>query len=207
MSELTLHHYWRSSCSWRVRWALAIKNLEYKCEAVNLLAGEQKEAKHLTANPAGFVPALFVDGVPYGESIAIMEWLEETYPSPPLLPTSAADRLIVRQLTNIISSGTQPIQNLAVQARVSEDKSERIAWAKYWIERGLGAYETLLQQHAGTYSFGSNITMADLCLIPQVYNALRFDVAMNHFPKAQEIYDRCLELETCQAAHPDRFAP
>src|SRR5947209_1533710 len=109
--QLTLYHYWRSSCSWRVRWGLALKGLAYESVAVDILAGEQRSQAYLAKNPAGFLPTLVVDGRPFAESLAILEWLDETVPAPPLLPRDPLQRLTVRQLAMTIVAGTQPLQN------------------------------------------------------------------------------------------------
>ena len=204
---LILHHYYRSSCSWRVRWALQIKKVPCQLNAVNLLKEEQKSDVYLNMNATGFVPCLELNEESFGESVAILEWLEESFPSPPLLPNAPADRLKVRQLCQIIASGTQPLQNLEVQKMISDNREDQLDWSRTWIERGLNAYEISCSKTAGTFSFGSSLTLADLCLIPQVYNALRFQVDLNRFPRVKSIYHHCLKLKECQDSAPDRYAP
>jgi maleylacetoacetate isomerase len=199
-----LFHYWRSSCSWRVRWALNIKGIAYKSTPVNLLKGEHKSPTYLAMNPSAFVPTLMVDGSPMAESASIMEWLDETIPTPALLPQDSNSRAHVRQLMNTIQAGTQPIQNLAVQKYVSDDPVEKQKFACHWITKGFEVYEELLRRgNPGTYSFGAQITMADLCLIPQVYNANRFGVDMNLFPLIDGINKRCLATKECDDAVPE----
>lgn len=201
--QLKLYHYWRSSCSWRVRWALAIKGLKYESTPVNLLQNEHRSSTYLGLNPSGAVPTLVIDGVPFSESMAIMEWLDEVFPNPPLLPRDPLSRLKVRELMDIIGAGTQPIQNLKVQQFVSADAMERQRFAHHWITAGLNAYEERLKTGiSGTYSFGGAITMADICLVPQVYNALRFAVNLNSFPLIRGIYERCLKDPRCDQAAP-----
>jgi len=207
MSDLELYHYWRSSCSWRVRWALNYKNVPYKDIAVNLVKGEQTKQDFLKKNPSGHVPCLLVGKQPLGESMAILEWIEETYPKNPLLPKDPFSRAIVRQLALTIAAGTQPIQNLKVQKHISTDAKVGQKFAKYWIEQGLQVYEKIAAQHAGTYSFGGELTIADLCLIPQVYNALRFGVDMSQFPISQRIYSHCRKLNSCVQAAPESYQP
>lgn len=202
--QITLYHYWRSSASWRVRWALNHKNIAYKSVTVNLLKGEQQQAPYLQINPAGTVPCIERGGVVAVESMAMMEWLEEICPSPPLLPQSAADRLIVRMLTLVVVADTHPIQNLKVMRSVSTDQNEREKFAAHWINEGIKTYEALLRQHrcSGTYSFGGEVTMADMVLVPQCYNALRFGVDLSQYPLVNGIYQRCLKLPACDKAAP-----
>lgn len=201
--SLHLYHYWRSSCSWRLRWALNLKGLNYDQTPVNLLKDEHQTPEYLRMNPSGAVPTLKINGVPVSESLAIMEWLDEIKPTPPLLPRDPFSRLKVRELVDIIVVGTQPIQNLKVQRSVSSDPQERLRFAQHWIEAGLHAYEQRLRSGiSGTFSFGGSITMADICLIPQVYNALRFNVDIHRFPLVKGIYDRCLKDPHCDRAAP-----
>lgn len=205
-ANLSLYHYWRSSCSWRVRWGLAIKGLSYASHAVNILAGEHLSPAHRQRNPAGQLPALAIGGRFYTESLAILEWLEESYPTPPLLPKDPFDRMYVRQLALTIACGTQPLQNPSTLKHFVANESERAEHARHFITNGLRVYEILLQQagKCGQYSFGDQITLADLCLIPQVYNALRFQVDMSQLPTVQRIYETCLQLAECEAAAPHK---
>lgn len=202
--NLELYHYWRSSCSWRVRWALYHKGLPFKSHTINLLNQEHKAPSFLKVNPAGAVPTLVVDGVPHAESLAILEWIEETYPQRPLLPISPDDRALVRRLAQTIAVGIFPIQNLKVQKYVGQFGMNQQAFALHWINEGFVTYEQLLNQSNchGTYSFGGSVTLADLCLIPQVFNAIRFGLDMKRFPLIQGIYDRCLTLPACDKAAP-----
>lgn len=200
--QMKLYHYWRSSCSWRVRWALELKGLKVESIPVNLLQNEQKAAGYALKNPMQAVPTLEVDGKPLSESLAILEWLEEKYPTPALLPSDPFSRAKVRELSLIIAAGTQPLGNLKVLQYVASDQGERAAFAKHWITNGLMAYEKKVRETAGTYSFGGNVTIADLCLIPQCYNAERFAVDLGQFPLIKGIYDRCLKTKACEKAAP-----
>ncbi|NDE14392.1 maleylacetoacetate isomerase [bacterium] len=203
--DLTLYHYWRSSSSWRVRWGLKIKGVSWHDVPVNLLADAQKSPDYLKVNPVGFVPAVEIHGRCFGESLAILEWLEETHPTPPLLPKDPLDRMEVRQLMFQIACNTQPVQNLSVMRMHSPDKDEQHKWARHWITAGLAGYETLLEHgHPGKFSFGDHVTMADLCLVPQIYNARRFNVDVAKWPLLDAIGLRCMELPECKAAHPDK---
>lgn len=201
--KIILHHYWRSSCSWRVRWALNHKAIPYGSETVNILADEQKSPAYLRKNPAGFLPGLEINGQFFGESLAMLEWLEEQYPTPALLPADPLQRLRIRQLAMIIAAGTQPLQNLAVVSYYSSDAAKKKESAAYWIRKGLKTFQNVRNiAGPGTYSFGNGVTLADLCLIPQIYNALRFDVSMDEFSDLKAIYDRCLALPACDKAAP-----
>lgn len=202
--QLTLHHYWRSSCSWRVRWALEYKKIPYGKKHVNLLKAEQKEEAYLKINPSGYVPALLIQGQYYGESLALLEWLDEKYPNPPLLPGASEDKLYVRILAQNIASGTQPLQNLVAQQKHSEDPEERKIWAKFWNERGLAVLEKLIRPGPhGSFCFRDQLTIADLCLVPQVYNAKRYDVDISAYPTVEKIYNRCLQEPTCKSSAPE----
>ncbi len=203
--KLKLHHYWRSSCSWRVRIALESKGIVYETMPVNLLKGEQTSAAHLERNPAGFVPALETSAGTLYDSVAIIEWLDETYQDNPLLPQSPIDRAVARAMTAIISSSTQPVQNLKVQQFISDNKEKRARFARHFIAEGLKAYEKAAQKHAGTYSFGGAVTIADLCLIPQLYNARRFQVDLTIYPNCLAIEKNCLDLPAFKNTHPDKF--
>ena len=206
--ELTLKHYWRSSCSWRVRWALALKGLSYRSEHVDLLRGEQHSAEHRRLHPQGVVPILLVDGVPYCESLAIIEWLDECYPQPQLLPSAPWERARVRQLAYMVSCGIQPLQNLSAQHYYSREPQARQRYARYYIERGLNAVEQRLRElGVGTFCYGGQPTLADLCLIPQVYNAQRFACDMHSLPLISSIYRACLQTPACQQSSPAACRP
>ena len=202
MSQIKLYHYWRSSCSWRVRWALELKQIPYQSIAVNLLKAEHKTASYLKMNPSGNVPCLEYNGQFLNESIAIIEWLDEMFPINPLLPSDRWSKAQVRELVGIIASGTQPVQNLKVLKHRSSDPKEKADWARHFISEGLKSYEARIANTTGTFSFGSQITIADLCLIPQVYNAKRFNVDMNQLPHCKRIYNTSLKLKSCDIAAP-----
>lgn len=209
--ELVLYQYWRSSSSWRVRFALAHKGLAYESRAVNLLDGAQTSAEHLARSPMGTVPCLVIDGRALTESVAIVEHLDAIAPSPTLLPRDPWARARVRQLAEIVNSGIQPLQNLAVMRRHSPDPAEQKAWAKHWVERGLGAYEALLATVArelgeGRFSVGDELTMADVFLVPQVYSARRFGVDLARFPRTMAVHDRAAALDAAIASSPERSA-
>lgn len=201
---LTLYHYWRSSCSWRVRWALALKGLPYESVPVNLLQGEHKADPYLAVNPNGQVPTLKVGDRYLSESMAIIEWLEETYPYVALLPKDPWDRALVRELALMVVSGIQPVQNLKVGRFYSEDQKQREAWNKHFIEEGFVALEKKLEPYSGPYAFGENISLADIALVPQVYNALRVGVEMRRFTRIEAIYSHCIKTDECEKAAPHK---
>ena len=225
--QLKLYHYWRSSASWRVRFAFAAKGIQVDLIPLNLLLGESETPEHLKRNPLGHVPVLEVTdqsgpdaGKPryLAESLAIIEWAEEIYPTNPLLPADSWLRARVRQLAEIINAGTQPLTNLGVasfhpsypgsgQPSQSSAPAQEKAWNQHWMHRGLEAYEMIVRETAGKFSVGDTLTMADICLVPQCYSAGRFDVSLQSFPTLARINEQVLKLESCQAAHPDRFAP
>ncbi len=201
---LTLFHYWRSSCSWRVRWALLYKQIPFEKVHIHLLKHEQKSESYLNLNPNGLVPALKVGSNLLTESLAIIEWLEEVYPQRPLLPKDPWQRAKARELALVVAAGMQPLQNLRTSHRHSDDPAEREAWAKWAIEGGLKVLENHLHNHSGPYCLGSELTIADLFLVPQIYNALRNKVDMSRYPRCQAIYETCLRLQECAAASPEQ---
>jgi maleylacetoacetate isomerase len=214
MAKLVLSNYWRSSCSYRVRIALGYKNLPYEPVFVNIVAGEQQTPEYKAQNPIGHVPTLTVDGVPYVESVAIMELLEELHPDPPLLPKTPHERARVREMVETINAGIQPLQNLAVLDRIGDPKTEhdkRVAWMKHFIPRGLAAYEALVTRAEkdgarGPFSFGATFSMADACLVPQLYAARRVGVDLAPFPRIVRIDAAATELPFVAAARPEAQA-
>lgn len=204
---LTLYHYWRSSCSWRVRWALRHKGVAFNSVPINILQNEHNSLAFLAKNPAGFLPALEWNGEVFGESMAMLEWIEDMWPRKPLLPASAKDRMRVRQLSLMIISGIQPVQNLSVLRKLSADPAQQSDWAKFWIERGLEKLEEIVSEHAGTYCFGGSLTFADLCLVPQIYNANRFQVSLEPFPVLKRVHANCAALPECIWAAPENQQP
>lgn len=206
-APLVLYHYWRSSCSWRVRWVLALKNISYQSVPINLLENEQLSPAFLAKNPAGLVPCLDVSGRVLGESLAIIEWLEETYPQNPILPRNPWDRARARELALIVAAGIQPLQNLRVIKRHSDDQEERQRWIRAFIESGLQLIESKLAADPDRglrYCLGDSLSLADIFLVPQVYNAHRFGVNMEALPSCEAIYRHCLTEPLCDAASPPR---
>lgn len=205
---LRLYHYWRSSCSWRVRWAIEIKKIECELIPVDLLAGEQDQPAHLARSPLGAVPVLEIDdNTSLTQSLAIIQWLEARFPTPAVLPSDPIALARTIELAETINADTQPLQNLPAQALHSKDPDEKKRWAAHWIREGLLAYETLVKKTAGRFSIGDAVTLADLCLIPQVYNAHRYGVSLEEMPTIARINEAALATDACEMAHPDRFKP
>ncbi|NP_001088856.1 glutathione S-transferase zeta 1 L homeolog [Xenopus laevis] len=198
-----LYGYFRSSCTWRVRIALAFKGIEYDQQAINLVkdGGLQLSDEYKQVNPMQQVPALHIDGVTLSQSLAIIEYLEETRPNPPLFPREPKKRAQVRMISDQIASGIQPLQNLCVLQKIGETKQE---WAKHFITRGFQALEKMLQITSGSYCVGDEVTVADLCLVPQVANAVRFKVDLSPYPTIVRINESLLQMEAFQVSHPSR---
>jgi maleylacetoacetate isomerase len=190
MQRCTLYHYWRSSASWRVRWALGIKGVAFESVGIDLVANEQSAAAYLARNPIGRVPALVLeDGRTLCESVAILEWLDETIPSPALYPKDPWQRARTRQLVEIVNAAMQPMQNISVLRRLSPEVPVQREWAAHFNEIGLAAYEALLATIAaegagnGPFSVGDGLTAADIFLVPQLYGARRFHVDVSRYPR------------------------
>jgi maleylpyruvate isomerase len=208
---MKLYGYWRSSCSWRVRIGLNWKGQAFSYVPVHLLkeGGQQKAEAFTKLNPMQSVPLLEVeeDGrvVHIAQSMAILEYLEERWPAPPLLPRDRVLRARVRQAAEIVNSGIQPFQNTSVQKRVKHElHGDEKAWARHFITSGLHALEPLLKQTSGRYSVGDEVTLADCFLVPQLYHARRYEVDVAPFPTLTRVEEACTALSAFQAAHADR---
>lgn len=211
---MRLHGYWRSSASYRVRIALAIKGVEVSHSPVNLRAGEHSREAHHARNPQGFVPVLELeDGTLLTQSLAIMDYLDATYREPALMPRAPVLRSKILSASLIIASDISPIQNLSVlkhlRAEFGADDAAVKDWAAHFIAKGFTALETLAREYDTTYLMTDAPGFFECCLIPQVYNANRFDVDMARFPKLSAINDHCLSLPAFAAARPEnqRDAP
>eukprot|EP01088_Endostelium_zonatum_P007992 TRINITY_DN20509_c0_g1_i1.p1 TRINITY_DN20509_c0_g1~~TRINITY_DN20509_c0_g1_i1.p1 ORF type:complete len:220 (-),score=39.96 TRINITY_DN20509_c0_g1_i1:24-683(-) len=208
-SKTVLYSYWRSSCSWRARLVLSLKNIEFEYKYVHLIkdGGEQHKKEYTDLNPMHFLPTLIIDGVVIGQSLAIMEYLEETRPQVPLLPKDPKARAQVRQIMYIIACDIQPIQNLKTLNRVAEiSEQQKGPWATKTIVDGLAAVEKLLEKFAGKYCVGDEITFADVALVPQVYGARRWNVDMSQFPIISRIDAALQDHEVFKACHADSQA-
>ncbi|ANL40236.1 UNVERIFIED_ORG: maleylacetoacetate isomerase [Rhizobium esperanzae] len=210
MNEVVLYDYWRSSASYRVRIALNLLGIDYRTAPVNLLEGAQRAPDYLALNPQALVPTLVIDGQVLTQSLAIIEYLAELRPQYGLLPGDSAGRQNVRALAYAVAMDIHPICNLHVVTHLMTmtDKADaREEWMQHFIADGLGKLEAMIDGAGGAFSFGDTPTMADLCLVPQVYNARRWGVDITHLKRIVDIDARCAELPAFQAAHPDRVKP
>ncbi len=207
---MELYNYFRSSASYRVRIALALKQLPYDYKAVHLVKSEQFKAPLSALSPTHLVPVLVDDGTVLGQSLAIIEYLDETHPQPPLLPQDALGRARVRALAYDIACEIHPLNNLRVlrylvgDMKLSEDDKNR--WYQHWIAIGLSALEQQLAQSpaTGAYCHGDAPTLADVMLVPQIFNAQRMNCPLDAYPVTMRIFAHCMAHEAFQAAHPER---
>lgn len=209
---MKLHSYWRSTSAWRVRIVLALKDVPYEYVAVNIAphVSQQKTEEYAAVNPFRQVPVLeWAEGgnvVRLGQSMAIAEYLEERFPEPPLLPREALHRAYVRQAVEIINSGVQPLQNLSVLTAVRRMAGDDGAsqWTKGIIADGLDALETLARARAGRFSVGDEPSLADVYLVPQLYNARRFGIDLSRYIRLMAIETRAVSLPAFVRAHPSQ---
>ena len=211
IGPLRLHSYWRSSAAYRVRIALELKGQPYEIAPVHLLrgGGEQHSPQFQELNPQEFVPVLMHGGRTLRQSMAIIEYLDETHREPPLLPADPLGRARVRALAQTIACEIHPLNNLRVQRYLEEhleaDEADRERWTRHWITEGLDAVEKVLADNPSTGEFceGDVPTIADCCLVPQVYNAQRFGVSLDPWPNIRRINDACLATEEFNKARPE----
>jgi len=202
-----LHGYWRSGTSYRTRIALNLKGLDYEQRPVDLRAGEQRSAAFLDLNPQGLVPALEHEGTVLTQSPAILEWLEERFPEPPLLPRQPEARAQVRAMAALVACDIHPLNNLRVLKAIRElgaDEAGVRAWTGRWIGAGFDALEALVARHGGGWCHGDAPTLADCCLIPQIYSARRFEADLSPWPRLLAIEAAAAAHPAFAAAHPDR---
>ena len=202
---MKLYSYWRSTTSYRVRVALHLKGVAFETVPVDLVAGAQRDADFLGINPVAGVPALTLDdGRVLTQSMAILEWLEAVYPAPALLPEEPVAAAQVRAAALIMATDVHPVNNLKVGQKLKamgHSQDDVVAWMIDWMERGLTAYRALIP--GGRYSFGDQVTLADICLVAQLYNAHRWGVDLAPFAQLTEIEARCLALPAFDAARPE----
>jgi maleylpyruvate isomerase len=205
---MKLHGYFRSSASYRVRIALNLKGLSADHLSHHLRKGEQRDPAYLAINPQGLVPTLQDDGgIILTQSLAIIEWLEETHPDPPLLPQDSLRRAKVRAFAMALACDTHPVQNLKVLARLRQlglPEQQVTDWAAWANREGLAACETLIAREAGPFCFGAAPTIADLCLVPQLFNARRFGVTLEAFPRLLQAETAAKAIKAFADAAPDR---
>lgn len=205
--SVILYGFWRSTASYRARIALNWKRIDYETRAVDLRHGGQDTDAYRAINAQGRVPWLLDGEVGLGQSLAIIEWLEETRPKPPLLPRDPARRARARQAAAIIACDVQPLGNLGVLRRLAgqfgADEVATEAWAAHWIAQGFAALEAIAAENEGPYLMGTAVTLADVCLVPQMYNARRFGVNLTTFPRMVAADAALNELPAFAAARPE----
>lgn len=204
---MILHGYFRSSCTYRINIALRFKGIHFEYRPVNLLKNEHKSENYLKLNPQGLVPVLEHNGHFLTQSLTILEYLEDQFPTPALLPNESYAKARVRALSQIIACDIQPVQNLRVLKYVSAElkgtTEDRQKWGRHFISMGFEALESGIKESAGTFCLGENFSMVDVCLVPQVYNAMRFGVEIERFPLISKIYFNCLQMAAVHASQPE----
>jgi maleylacetoacetate isomerase len=208
MTRPILYDYYRSSAAYRVRIALNLKGVDYESRQVNLAGGDQKSGEYHELNPQGFVPMLEIDGQRLTQSLAIITYLDFRFSNQPLLPASVAARAHVLALSLTIACDIHPLNNLRVlhylRDELGQDQEARDTWYRHWIEEGFAALEVLAKDEAGDFLFGDGPTMADVCLVPQMFNARRFDIPLDAYPTLLRAEANATALPAFAAAHPDR---
>jgi maleylacetoacetate isomerase len=205
---MRLYDYWRSSAAYRVRIALNFKELAYEQIAVDLRAGAQRAPEFLELNPQGLVPVLEDDGARLTQSLPILNYLEERYPERPLLPQDLPGRAAARAIAVAIACEIHPLNNLRVlhylERELGLDEAGRKAWYRHWIAEGLGPIEAMLRASAGAFCVGDAPSLADACLVPQVYNATRWQCDLAPYPSIRRIDERCRQIDAFARAAPER---
>jgi maleylacetoacetate isomerase len=208
---MKLYGYFRSSAAFRVRIALNLKGLDYRQDAVHLVKGEQRAPAFLALNPQGLVPLLALDGLELTQSLAIVEYLDETRPKPALLPASPAGRARVRSLALIVACDIHPLNNVRVlrslTGEMGADDARVGDWYRHWCDLGLDALETRLarEPETGRFCHGDRPTLADICLVPQIFNTLRYDKeTLARRPVLRRIFETCMALPAFERAQPSR---
>ena len=208
MSRAILYDYWRSSAAYRVRIALNLKGVDYEQRPVNLAAGEQKAADYRALNPQGLVPLLEIDGHRISQSLAIIVYLDQTITEPPLMPRDPADGAHVRAMAMTIACDIHPINNLRVlkylKGPLGQEQAAIDQWGRHWIGEGFAALEAMAAPRAGQFLFGDSPTIADVCLVPQMYNARRVQAPLDVYPTLLRADSNAQALEAFAAANPDR---
>ncbi|HVJ00254.1 MAG TPA: maleylacetoacetate isomerase [Sphingomonas sp.] len=206
---LVLHDYWRSSASYRVRIALALKGVAYESHPVDLLEGSQRGPDNLVRNPQGFVPTLEIDGVPLVQSLAIVDWLDSAFPEPPLIPREPLARGAALARALVIACDIHPLDNLRVLKRLEHqfgaDRQARDDWYRHWIAEGFAALERMAGD--GPFLGGAAPDVSDVCLVPQMYNARRLELPLDAWPMLVRADAAARALPAFAAAHPDRARP
>jgi maleylacetoacetate isomerase len=205
---MILYDYFRSSAAFRVRIALNLKGLQAERRFIHLRRGEQRAREYLELNPQGLVPMLVVGERRLTQSLAIIEYLEERHALPPLLPPGLEDRAWVRSVALAIACDIHPLNNLRVLQHLAKkleiEEPQRDDWYRHWVREGFGPIEAQLAQRSDRYCFGASPTLADVCLVPQVFNAQRLDVDMAPYPRIRAIHEACMQVPAFADAQPSR---
>jgi maleylacetoacetate isomerase len=208
MPKPVLYDYFRSSAAYRVRIALNLKGVDYDQRQVDLRAGDQRSDDYLALNPQGLVPMLEIDGHRLTQSLAIINYLDVRYPNQPLIPASAAERAHVVAMAMTIACDIHPLNNLRVlnylKSELGRSQDEVDAWYAHWIIEGLGPLEAMAKPRAGDFLFGNGPTGADICLVPQLYNARRFNVPLDDYPTLLRAEANAAKMQAFARAHPDK---
>ena len=211
MTKPVLFDYYRSSASYRVRIALNLKRVDYDSIGIDLLHGEQRDPAYRARNPQAFVPMLEVDGRRITQSLAIIDFLDAAYPEPALVPQDPFDRAHVAAMALTIACDIHPLNNLRVLkylvGPLGQEEAAKNAWIARWIGQGFAALESLAAERAGRFLFGDAPSLADICLVPQMYNARRFTVPLDDYPTLVRADEEANKLEAFANAHPDKVAP
>ncbi|MHC3915455.1 maleylacetoacetate isomerase [Alcaligenes nematophilus] len=210
---MILYSYFRSSAAYRVRIGLNLKGLDYQIKPVHLLkdGGQQHQPDYVQVNPVQLLPALDDDGLIITQSLAILEYLDERYPELPLLPKASAERAWARSMAQTVACDIHPLNNLRVLQYLKNElhaqEDTRNQWYRHWVSVGLEGLEALVQRHGKKdhdFIFGDTPGLAEICLVPQMFNARRFDIDLSIFPRLLAVEEKCLELSAFQEAAPDR---
>jgi maleylpyruvate isomerase len=201
---MIFHEYWRSGAAWRVRMALGLKGISASSISHDLRTGEQRDPLYVALNPQALVPAIEAEGGIITQSLAILEWLEETHPQPALLPADPMARAQVRSMCGLIACDMHPLQNLRVQQWLKAEAVDVTAWNTRWIGDGLAALETLVAAQPGRFCHGDAPTMADCLLLPQLYSARRFGVEVASFKALLAVEAKAMMVPEIAASHPER---
>jgi maleylacetoacetate isomerase len=208
MTRPILYDYYRSSAAYRVRIALNLKAVDYESRPVNLPESEQRGDDYRELNPQGLIPMLEIDGHRLTQSLAIMVYLDQAFPDPPLVPRDPADGAHVRAMALSVACDIHPLNNLRVlkylKGQLGHSQEDVDTWYAHWIVEGLNALEATAKAGAGGFLFGDEPTIADVCLVPQLYNARRFNVPLGAYPTLLRADENANKLEAVAAAHPDR---
>ena len=204
----TLYSAWRAGAPYRVRIGLNLKGVAYDYAAIDLIAGQQRSEEYMRVNPQGLTPALDIgDGDILTQSLSILEYLDETIPEPPILPKGARDRATVRTMAGIIACDIHPLNNTRIGKKLHKlgipNDVQLTEWLQVWIRDGFDALEPLIARHGGRFAFGDAPTVADCCLVPQIYSANRFEVDLAPWPAIRGVGERAAQHPAFQAAHPN----